>query len=451
MSRSIRKETSSFAFEMVGRLGGSSAGFVVAALNAASATSREVVVLRVLSAGILCPLARLKLSAGKFHVEPPFTSFDHLGGAGEQRWRHSEVEYPCRRVIDDKLKLCGLHDRQVRGFRTLEDATRIDTDLTIRIRQAGSVAHQPADFGVFTRPIGGRERVARSQEDQLDTSADKKGATADEKCVGSIARKCCEGRIDVPAGADIKGLDLQSNGARSRVHVSQYGLGVRVRRIDEHGDVTSCGYELAQEFQPFCYQLIAEKIDARRVAAGTGEASDKTEPDRVFRNGKDDRDRRGSGLGRQRRVGTSGCDDHGDLPANQFSYQRRYPIDLILTPAVFDRDVLALDMSGILKALAECAYTVRLSIGRTRVDDANHRRRGLLRARRNRPRGRNAADKRDERAALHSITSSASASSVGGMSKPSALAVTRLTTSSNLVGSATGMSAGFSPLRMQPV
>src|SRR6516162_1762191 len=61
MSRSIRKETSSLVFGMVGRFGGSSAGFVVAALNAASAASREVVVLRVLSAGILCPFARASL------------------------------------------------------------------------------------------------------------------------------------------------------------------------------------------------------------------------------------------------------------------------------------------------------------------------------------------------------------------------------------------------------
>src|SRR6476646_511022 len=53
MSRSIRKETSSLAFGIVGRFGGSSAGFVVAALNAASAASREVAVLRVLSAGII--------------------------------------------------------------------------------------------------------------------------------------------------------------------------------------------------------------------------------------------------------------------------------------------------------------------------------------------------------------------------------------------------------------
>src|SRR5262245_110465 len=45
---------------------------------------------------------------------------------------------------------------------------------------------------------------------------------------------------------------------------------------------------------------------------------------------------------------------------------------------------------------------------------------------------------------LHSITSSASASTVGGMSRPSALAVFRLIASSNLVGCTTGRSAGFS-------
>jgi hypothetical protein len=38
------------------------------------------------------------------------------------------------------------------------------------------------------------------------------------------------------------------------------------------------------------------------------------------------------------------------------------------------------------------------------------------------PRRRRAAEQRDEFAALHSITSSASASSLGGMSRPSALA-----------------------------
>src|SRR5262249_44457402 len=72
-----------------------------------------------------------------------------------------------------------------------------------------------------------------------------------------------------------------------------------------------------------------------------------------------------------------------------------------------------------------------------------------LRTCRERPRRCRAAEQRDERAALHSITSSARASSVGGTSRPSALAVLRFTISSNLVGCCTGRSAGFSPFRMR--
>src|SRR5512133_4019904 len=51
----------------------------------------------------------------------------------------------------------------------------------------------------------------------------------------------------------------------------------------------------------------------------------------------------------------------------------------------------------------------------------------------------------------HSITSSAMASSLSGTWRPSALAVLRLITNSNLVGSTTGSSVGLSPLRMRPV
>ncbi len=50
--------------------------------------------------------------------------------------------------------------------------------------------------------------------------------------------------------------------------------------------------------------------------------------------------------------------------------------------------------------------------------------------------------------AAYSITSSARASSDGGMLSPRALAVFRLITSSNFVGCSTGMSPGFAPLRI---
>src|SRR5262249_48220918 len=63
-----------------------------------------------------------------------------------------------------------------------------------------------------------------------------------------------------------------------------------------------------------------------------------------------------------------------------------------------------------------------------------------------------AAEQRDELAPPdHSITSSVSASNVGGIASPSALAVLRLTTSSSLFTCSTGNSAGLTPLRIRPV
>src|SRR5262245_44915571 len=91
---------------------------------------------------------------------------------------------------------------------------------------------------------------------------------------------------------------------------------------------------------------------------------------------------------------------------------------------------------------------MRIFPGRRAVEKANYRHRGLLRARRERPRGCRAAEKRDELAALHSITSSTRARNSGGMAKPSALAVFILRTNSKMVGCSTGRSAGRAPFRI---
>jgi hypothetical protein len=73
-------------------------------------------------------------------------------------------------------------------------------------------------------------------------------------------------------------------------------------------------------------------------------------------------------------------------------------------------------------------FTVPLYQGKNRVVIVAER------ARRERPRRCGAAEQRDELATLHSITSSASESNLGGISRPSAFALLRLITSSYLVG-----------------
>src|ERR1700692_2036937 len=75
----------------------------------------------------------------------------------------------------------------------------------------------------------------------------------------------------------------------------------------------------------------------------------------------------------------------------------------------------------------------------------------LLRVRGERPGECRAAEEGDDLAPSHSITSSAMASSPDGTSMPSARAVCRLMTNSNLVDCTTGRAAGLAPLRMRPV
>src|SRR5262249_47551823 len=118
-------------------------------------------------------------------------------------------------------------------------------------------------------------------------------------------------------------------------------------------------------------------------------------------------------------------------------------------PTRFDSHISAVDEPGFAQTLVERRHQMHGVIGRSGTEIADHRHRRLLRMPRKRPSHR-ATEQRDELAPPdHSITSAAVASSVGGTSRPSALAVLRLMAVSNLVGACTGKSAGFSPLRIR--
>src|SRR5262245_14314919 len=119
-------------------------------------------------------------------------------------------------------------------------------------------------------------------------------------------------------------------------------------------------------------------------------------------------------------------------------------------PAILNREVMSLDPSQLPEAIFKRDHA-RLCL--RIVGDKTHQHADPphplgLRPRRERPRRRRAADEGDELAAVHSIASSTLASSCGGTSMPSALAVCRLMTNWNFVDCSTGRSAGFAPLRI---
>src|SRR6516162_4239711 len=98
--------------------------------------------------------------------------------------------------------------------------------------------------------------------------------------------------------------------------------------------------------------------------------------------------------------------DHRHLTAYQIGCEVGQYVVLVLRPAILDYNILALDVAGFANALAECGQITCTISKRRAAEKSNHRHRGLLRPRRERPRCRT-AEKRDELAPVHSITSSA--------------------------------------------
>ena len=90
------------------------------------------------------------------------------------------------------------------------------------------------------------------------------------------------------------------------------------------------------------------------------------------------------------------ADDHRHLSADQIGGEARQPIRLIVCPALLDNDVLAFDKPFLAQAFAKLRYKLRELLSCRAAEKSDHRHRRLLRARRQRPRRRRAAEQRDE-------------------------------------------------------
>jgi len=133
--------------------------------------------------------------------------------------------------------------------------------------------------------------------------------------------------------------------------------------IDEHGNRSCFGQQFAQQLETLWPHLDIHIGDASEVAAGSVEAFDKTDRNRVDRCRKDDRNGRRRRLGRQCRRAAAPRYDHLYLTANQFGRKRRKSAVLIFCPAIFDDDVLALDIAFIFQPLSERVKADRVFVG----------------------------------------------------------------------------------------
>src|SRR5262245_57279653 len=127
------------------------------------------------------------------------------------------------------------------------------------------------------------------------------------------------------------------------------------------------------------------------------------------------------------------ADNNVDIEPDEFSRELGQALGASVCPAILDRDGAPFNPAKFVEPLHKSSGPRCPGRRRRRPQIADGRQLArLLRPRRERPRRRRAAEQRDELAPrYHSITSSASARSLSGTARPSALAVLRLITSSN--------------------
>jgi hypothetical protein len=199
---------------------------------------------------------------------------------------------------------------------------------------------------------------------------------------------------------------------------------------------------LVENLQPLGTDVRAKDAVAGDISSRSGEAWHEPGAHGIANRDHDDGNRGGGLLGRETCGRAVGRNDIHRAP-NERRRGLGEPFRHSVAMRIVEDYVAAFEVPEIPQPVPEGVPPERV------VDDADARDlRRLLRARRERPRGRT-PEQRDERAAPHSITSSARSRMDVGTWRPIALAVLRLTAISNFTGACTGKSLGFSPLRMR--
>src|SRR5262249_42105544 len=233
-----------------------------------------------------------------------------------------------------------------------------------------------------------------------------------------IEPRGCKGLVDVANCAGIQDIDLLAEIAGGGSNVAHLGFRTGIVRIHENGHRRRRWPQLAEQPQTLRLHLVDQRAYARDVAARTMEVGHAPGPDRIGAARKNDWYGRGRRLGGEGRWVATDCHNDAHLLMHEVGDELCQPIVLTLCPPVLKGNILTLDKALFIDALTHNRNERRIEVGRTAAEQADSRKRTLLRARRERPR-RRAAESEDELAPVHSITSSARAMSVAGTSRPS--------------------------------
>src|SRR5262249_30132077 len=263
------------------------------------------------------------------------------------------------------------------------------------------VADQAASLHEFRPFIHRRNCVARGERNETIARDLKERVGHHQESTSPALDESHKGRLDFAVSAGIQDKDLLSKRAASFLNLRYLHFSNLAGRVHEKGDCSGLGNQLAQKLETFRAKRRHKRMDASRVPARPIEAIDEPIPDRIAPARENERDGVGQPPNCPERLGSACGHDQFHAASDQINCQCRQPVVLAFRPAIFDPQIAADEKASFAQSLAERGQQnilLKVSRSRTEITDGPWRR--LLRARRERPRGR-AAEQDDELSPPH--------------------------------------------------
>ena len=228
------------------------------------------------------------------------------------------------------------------------------------------------------------------------------GSATDIKRIRAALERL-EGGRDILGSPDFECDDFKAERAGRCLNLAHLQHGGGIADIGHDRQPAETGDNLAQKFESLASKIGRLDRQAGDVAARSRQTRDQAGADRVPRRREDDRDDRCRLLCRDDCRG-SRRDNDIDLEPDELGRDLGEALAASLRPAILDRDGAALDPAEFAQPLHKSGGPLAPGRRRARAQEPDGRQlRRLLRARRERPRRRRAAEQRDELAPSHAL------------------------------------------------
>ena len=188
---------------------------------------------------------------------------------------------------------------------------------------------------------------------------------------------CLECGINFGPAAAADNTELQAPRARQLLLFrgqALWGEGHRrIGRIHKYAEGSRLGRQFRQQLKTFLVELGTKDRESCEIAARVSQAVDQPPRNRVDPNDEYDRDRSAGFAGRARSRNPARRENHIHFPRDEFGGQARQPVKMCFRPAIFDREVVAVDIAGFEKTLAK-RFEIEVRVSRTTTEEADHRR-----------------------------------------------------------------------------